>query len=151
MSIRNIVNLSSDERLFLDNLISSGSAKARVITHARILLMTDRSQGSYWKDTEIAEALMINRAMIIRIRKRYIQGGLEAALYDKPRPGRVPKITGDVEAKLVSLACSSPPDGRARWTLQLLADKLVELQLVESISYVAVHKRLKKTLSNLGK
>jgi Homeodomain-like domain len=75
---------------------------------------------------------------------------MEAALYDKPRPGRVPKITGDIEAKLTVLACSDPPEGHSRWTLQLLADKLVELNLVESISAVAIHKRLKKLSETLA-
>ncbi len=76
--------------------------------------------------------------------------GMDAALYDKPRPGAPPKLTGAVEAHLTVLACSTPPDGKARWTLQLLADKLVELELVASISDVAVMHRLKKTNSNRG-
>ncbi len=92
----------------------------------------------------------MSKPTIIRTRRRYVLEGLEAALYDKPRPGAKPKITGDVEAQLTLLACSTPPEGKARWTLQLLADKLVELQLVESISDVAVMHRLKKTSSNPG-
>jgi putative transposase len=151
MSKRNTISLSSDERSFLDNLIRTGSVHARTQTRARILLMTDTSFGNHKKDVEIAEALMINVVTVVRVRKRFVEEGMDAAIYDKPRPGRAPKITGDVEARLVALACSNPPDGHSAWTLQLLADKLIELKLVESISYVAVHKRLKKTLSNPGK
>ena len=87
---------------------------------------------------------------IINIRKKYAESGLENALYDKPRPGAIPKITGEIEAQLTMLACSAPPEGKARWTLQMLADKLVELKLVDSISDVAVMKRLKKMNLSLG-
>jgi transposase len=131
-------------------MIRSGSAPVRVQTRVRILLLTDRSQGQSLKDDEVARAVMMGRKTIERIRARYLAEGLDSALYDKPRPGQPPKITGDVEAQLVVLACSDPPEGRNRWTLQMLADKLVELELVESITSVAVHKRLKKTFSNRG-
>jgi hypothetical protein len=87
---------------------------------------------------------------VANVKKRYLEGGLEAALYDKPRPGARPKITGDVEAHLVALTCSDPPEGYSHWTLRLLADQLVELELVESISHTAVGQVLKKTNSNPG-
>ncbi len=88
---------------------------------------------------------------VFNIKKRYFAGGLEESLYDRPRPGAQPKITGEVEAHLIAITCSDPPEGQARWTLRLLADKLVELELVESISHVAIGNALKKTNSNLGK
>jgi hypothetical protein len=93
---------------------------------------------------------MVNVATVGRTRRKFINEGMEAALYDKVRPGGKPKITGDIEAKLIMLACSDPPEGRDRWTIQLLADKLVELQYLESISRVAVGKRLKKVNLSLG-
>lgn len=145
------VSLSSDERSFLDNLIRRGSEKARVITHARILLLTDISCSKHKSNFEIAESLMTSVATVIRTRKRFIDGGIDLALYDKPRPGAMPKITGDIEAKITVLACSKPPQGHVRWTLRLLADKSVELGYVDSISHVAIGNRLKKTISNRGK
>ena len=151
MTKRNIVSLSTDERKLLEGLIRSGNAPARTQTKARILLMTDRSQGKHKKDTEIAETLMLSLATIIRVRNRYVKEGMQSALYDKPRPGAPPKITGDVEAKLIAIVCSKPPKGYARWTLRLVADRLVELKLVDSISHVAVGERLKKMTSSPGK
>ena len=144
------ITLTPEQRSHLENLIRSGSAPARTQTKARVLLMTDRSIGERRKDAEIAKSLMINVATVGRTRKRFLTEGMEAALYDKPRPGRVPKITGDIEAKLTMLACSDPPEGHSRWTLTLLADKIVELGYVDSISHVAIHKRLKKANSNPG-
>ena len=88
---------------------------------------------------------------ISNVKKRYLAGGLEHGLYERPRPGAAPKIIGEVEAHLIALVCSDPPEGRARWTLRLLADKLVELELVETISHVAVGDALKKTNLNPGK
>ncbi len=123
---------------------------ARTQTKARILLLTDRNQPQPRADAEIAAALQVSKPTIVRTRRRFVLEGMDAALYDKPRPGATPKITGDVEAQLTLLACSTPPEGKARWTLQLLADKLVELKLVDSISDVAVMHRLKKTSSNRG-
>ena len=120
MSKHTKISLTSEQRLHLENLIRSGSAPARTQTKARILLMTDRSFGERRKDIEIAESLMINAATVGRTRRKFLDEGMEAALYDKPRPGRVPKITGDIEAKLTVLACSDPPEGHARWTLALL-------------------------------
>lgn len=144
------LHLTAEERTQLDALIRSGASLARTQTKARILLLTDRAVGHIRTDAEIAAALHVSRATIIRTRRRCVLDGVDAALYDKARPGATPKITGAVEAQLTVLACSVPPDGKSRWSLQMLADKLVELKLVESISDVAVMNRLKKTTSSRG-
>ena len=144
------VYLSKEERQELGTLIRSGTCSARVQTRARILLLSDQSQSKQKKTEEIASALMCSLPTITSIRKKFVEGKLENALYDKARPGATPKITGEIEAQLTMLACSAPPEGRAHWTLQLLADKLVELKLLDSISDVAVMKRLKKMNLSLG-
>ncbi len=94
---------------------------------------------------------MVSQGTVSNVKKRYFARGLREALHDRPRPGRPPKITGDVEAHLIAQVCSEPPEGRQRWTLRLLADSQIELELVESISHVAVSKRLIKTKLSLGK
>lgn len=144
------IYLSKENRQELETLIRSGESSARTQTRARILLLTDESQKKQKGTEEIASALMCSLPTITNIRKKFVEGGLENALYDKPRPGAIPKITGEIEAQLTLLACSAPPEGRSRWTLQLLADKLVELKLVDSISDVAVMHRLKKMNLSLG-
>lgn len=144
------IHLTPSEREELEALIHRGISSARVQTRARILLLCDRSQPQPHATPAIAAALQCSLPTITQVRRRYVAGGLAAALYEKPRPGAKPKITGEVEATLTLLACSAPPAGKARWTLQMLADKLVELQLVERLSDVAVLKRLKKTHSSLG-
>jgi len=116
-----------------------------------MLLLLDRSQGQKRKLHEIAEAMMTSPGTVSNVKRRYLKGGLEQGLQDRPRPGAKPKIDGEVEAHLIALTCSEPPEGRERWTLRLLADKLVELELVESISHVAVGDTLKKTNSSPGK
>ena len=151
MRTQNKVVLSVSDRAELETMVRSGSWSARRLTRARLLLLADRSQGLHRTDQQIAEALFICSDTVKEIRRRYVQGGLEQALRDKPRPGRVPKITGDVEAHLIALACSEPPEGVGQWTLRLLADQLVELQILPSISHVAVHNVLKKTNSSLGR
>ncbi len=150
MSTHVKVYLTDEQRAHLEHLIRSGSCLARTQTKARILLLTNRNQVHPRSDAEIAASLGISRPTIVRTRRRFVLEGLDAALYDKPRPGAKPKITGEVAAHLTLLACSTPPEGKQRWTLQLLADKLVELQLVDSISDVAVMHRLKKMSSNRG-
>ena len=144
------IHLSKENRQELETLIRSGESSARTQTRARILLLTDESQKKQKGTEEIASALMCSLATITNIRKKFVEGGLENALYDKPGPGAIPKITGEIEAQLTLLACSAPPEGRSGWTLQLLADKLVELKLVDSISDVAVMHRLKKMNLSLG-
>jgi len=137
MTTKYHVHLSKEDRQELEALIRSGESSARTQTRARILL-------------EIASALLCSLPTVTNIRKKFSEGGIEKALCDKARPGAVPKITGEIEAQLTLLACSAPPEGRSRWTLQLLADKLVELKLVDSISDVAVMHRLKKMNLSLG-
>lgn len=150
MSQHVILHLTDEQRERLHDLTHSGKAPARVQTRARILLLTDRSQGRNRTDAQIVEALQCSRTTVVTLRRLCVHQGLDAALYDKARPGAEPKITGDIEAKLTALACSAPPNGQARWTLRLLADKVVELGYLDRISHVAVSKRLKKTNSSPG-
>jgi transposase len=136
-----LVTLTDEERQQLDVLLSKGSHKARKLARARILLHADAGLS----DSQIAAALRVGTATVERIRKRFVEEGVAAALEEHPRPGGKPKLDGAAEATLVALACSTPPDERPVWTMQLLADKLVELQLVESISDETVRRTLKKT------
>ena len=144
------IELDAGERAELERLIRTGSAPARTQTRARILLLTDRSQGQKRKDREVAEAVMCSVATVGSIRRRYVKGGLSQALYDKGWPGAKPKLTGDIEAKLTMLACSEPPQGHVRWTLRLLAEEMVELDYIESVSHVTIGEWLKKTNLSLG-
>lgn len=138
-----VVTLRAKEREQLTELVNRGRAAARRRRTAQILLKADRRCG--WKDERIAEAFGVSVRTVERIRERFVEQGLEATI-DPPRQSRPPqKIDGDVEARLVTLACSEPPDGRQRWTLRLLAGRLVELDVVESISHEAVRQTLKKT------
>jgi hypothetical protein len=145
------IYLTDSERTQLEQRVRSGVHAARVIARARVLLLLDRSQGDKRTLHEVAEAAMVSQGTVLNIKKRYVAGHLERALYDLPRPGAVPKIDGEVEARLTALACSDPPEGYARWTLRLLAEELVSLELVDSISHVAVGNVLKKTKSSHGK
>ena len=150
MTTKYHVHLSKEDCQELEALIHSGESSARTQTRARILLLTDESRKKKKRTKEIASALLCSMPTVTNIRKKFSEGGIEKALYDKARPGAIPKITGEIEAQLTLLACSTPPEGRSRWTLQLLADKLVELKLVDSISDVAVMHRLKKMNLSLG-
>ena len=145
------VYLPVDEKSYLEGLISKGSHPSRLLRRARILLLADRSGGTWNRYGKIAEMMHSDPSTVSNICRQYVLGGLEVALNEKPRPGRAPKITGEIEARLILLACSEPPEGQQRWTLKLLAGQLVELGLVDSISEVAIYKRLKKTNSNPGK
>ncbi len=141
------VRLSQDERNILLNLVSKGSASAKSIMHANVLLTADENNTSGQKsEVEIAEMFHVNKQTVHTIRKRYSEKGLEAAIGRKKRetPPVEPKITGEVEAKIIALSCSAPPTGRSRWSLRLLADKAVELQYIDSISHEAVGRLLKK-------
>lgn len=151
MSTKHRVELSEQERARLRGLLRRGAAPARVQTRARVLLLSDRSRGKRRTDEEVAAAVLTSVSTAKRTRWRFLQEGLEAALAEQPRPGRPPKITGEVEAQLTVLACSQPPEGHRRWTLRLLADRLVELGYVDSISHMAVGNRLKKMRSSPGK
>ena len=150
MSKHQPIYLSDKERKELEQLIKSGKHAARVISRARTLLLLDRSQGQKRGNREVMAGAMVSQGTIANLKKRYFAEGLQA-LYDRPHPGATPKIDGEVEAHLIALVCSDPPEGQARWTLRLLADQLVSLELVDSISHVAVGTALKKTNLSLGK
>jgi hypothetical protein len=142
------VTLDAEEREYLLALIAAGKASALKLARARILLKADAGpDGPAWPDGRIAEAFEVDPTTVERIRQRFVEEGLEAALDRKKqdRPSRERKLDGAGEARLAALACSDPPDGRAAWTLQLLADKLVELHVVDSISDETVRQVLKKT------
>jgi transposase len=148
MAKKYLVTLTPDERDHLTALISAGKRSALTLTRARILLKADQAPGGpAWEDARIAEALDCGLRTVERVRQRFVERGLEPALGRKPqdRPSRERKFDGAAEARLIALACSQPPDGRARWTLKLLADKLVELEVFESVSDETVRRVLKKT------
>jgi|SRR5689334_216815 len=141
------VTLEPDERRDLEKLISRGKGAARRLAHARILLHADRGEGGPGKiDEEIAEAVGVSVATIERVRQRFVEEGLEAALSPRP-PARLylRKLDGEAEARLIALACSPPLEGQARWTLRLLADRMVVLGYVASLSYETVRTTLKQT------
>ena len=141
------VILSDTERDHLKRLIASGTAPARKLTHARILLKADESpEGLAWVDDEVAEAVETSQPTVSRVRKQYFEEGLEAAL-NRRSPNREyhRKLDGHQEARLIALACSEPPKGQARWSLRLLAERMVELEVVEDLSYQTVRRTLKKT------
>ena len=143
-----IVRLSGEERESLSTMVSSGKGPARMFTRARILLKADISEGGPgWPDDKIAEALDVTVQTIERVRKQLVEEGLEAVLRRRKYVQKVSrkKIDGDAEAHLIALACSEAPEGYTRWSLRLLADRMVELGYVESISHEAVRRALKKT------
>ena len=146
------VRLGEEEQEELMALVSKGRAAAYKQTHARILLLSDENQaGGGMKDEEIVRALKVSIATVERVRRRGVEEGLEAALERKRQLNRRPRrLDGQGEAHLVALACSQPPEGRVSWTLKLLADRLVEREIVESISTETVRQTLKKTNSSLG-
>ncbi len=141
------VMLSESERDGLKQLIAAGTAPARKLTHARILLKADQSPGGPgWVDERIADAMEVSQPTISRIRKQYVEEGLEAALNRRaPRREYKRKLDGEQEARLIALACSAPPQGHARWSLRLLADKVVELEIAPEVSYQTVGRIPKKT------
>jgi transposase len=144
------VILSQTERDDLKRLIATGTAPARKLTHARILLKADEStEGASWVDEKVADAVEVSQPTVARVRRQYFEEGLEAALNRRP-PKREyhRKLDGEQEARLVALACSQPPEGHARWSLRMLADRLVELEIVEDVSYQTVRRTLKKTRSS---
>jgi len=147
-----VVTLTADERSSLQALIAKGKAAAQKRLHAQILLKADVGpEGDGWKDQQIMEAFEVGRSTVERVRQRLVEEGLEAALTRKPQQNRVArKIDGVAEAHLIAAACGKPPEGRKRWTLQLLADRLVVLDLVEAVSYETVRRTLKKTKSSRG-
>lgn len=148
-----IVKLTSDERTFLQQMVSSGKAAARKLTHARILLFADAGpDGPASPDEDIEQALDVGASTIHRVRQRFVLESFDAALHPRPSPARPQKvkIQGFVEQALLELLCNTPPKGRSRWTLQLLAEQLVVLRKVSSVSLETVRQALKKTAFNLG-
>lgn len=146
------VTLMEAERRELRALISAGKGSARRLAHARLLLKADQGpNGPGLTDEQIAAALELSRPTVERIRKRFVSEGLAAALDPRPSPRTFRrKLDGEQEAQLVTLACSAPPRGAERWTLRLLANRLVELEVFESVSYETVRQVLKKTNLSLG-
>ena len=152
MKKRYAVRLGDGEREELRRLIAAGTAPARKLTHARVLLKADEGpEGPGWVDERIAEAVETSQPTVARVRREYVEHGLAAALNRRP-PAREyrRKLDGVQEARLVALSCSQPPPGQARWSLRLLADKLVELEVVEAVSYQTVRRTLEKTSSSPG-
>jgi transposase len=147
-----VVQLDPEAREQLLALVNTGRAAAVKLLHARILLKADVDAGGRrWTDAEIAEALDTSAATVHRVRQTWVEQGLEAVLARKRPTGRqYRKLDGVQEAQLIAMACSTPPEGRVRWTLTLLADKLVELDIVDTISAECVRTTLKKTTSNRG-
>jgi hypothetical protein len=141
-----VVRLSDEERQHLEALLAKGKAAARKLTRARILLKADCGPlGPAWTDLQIREALDVGSITIHRVRRSFVEGGLDGALVRRPLPRRRPMLDGDQEAHLIARACGNPPAGRCRWTLRLLATRLVELGHVESVSHETVRRTLKKT------
>ena len=147
-----VVALSPEQRQVLERMTRSGRHAATALAHARTLLMADQGEaGDGETDEAIAEAVGISAGTVARVRKRFVTSGLEAARHRRRPTGRhYRKLDGAQEARLIALACSEPPEGCARWTLRLLADRLVELEVVDSIDPATVHRTLKKTTSSRG-
>jgi hypothetical protein len=141
MAKKYIVDLKAEERDGLKHLLNKGKVGVRTVKRAQILLAADAGQ----TDAHIAETVQVDVTTVERIRKRFVVGGVEHAVHDDPRPGGKVKLDGKGEAVLVALACSDPPEGHVAWTMQLLANRLVELGVVESLSDETVRQRLKKT------
>lgn len=152
MRKRYVVTLTAEEREELGTLISRGKAAARKLMRARILLLADQSDGGPAKsDPEITEAVLCGSATIERVRRQFVEEGLEETLTRKPTLRTYEnKLDGRTEAHLIAMTCGAPPEGRARWTLRLLADRMVALGHVESVSHETVRMTLKKTTSNRG-
>ncbi len=147
------VTLTGEERNSLQALIAAGKAAAKKLLHARILLKADAAAGApAWTDARIADALEVHPNTVERLRERFVEQGLDAALGRKKqdRPSRARTLDGQAEARLIAVACSEPPLGRVRWTLRLLADKLVELEIVDTVSTETIRRALKKTNSSRG-
>jgi transposase len=152
MKKKYIVTLTEPERQMLQAMLTRGKAAARKLMRARVLLKADAGAGGpSWNDDQIADGLEVGRATVERVRRQFVEEGLDAAL-ERRRPRRRYEraLDGDGEAHLIALACQKPPEGRARWTLRLLADRMVQLEYVEQVSYQTVRRTLKKTNLSLG-
>ena len=145
------LTLTPQQRQQLETILRTGQHKARALTRVRITLLLDRSQEKRYTDKEIAQLIGCYPLTVANTRRRFLDADIAGVIDEKPMGPTAPvKMTGDVEAQLTLLACSDPPQGRARWTVRLLADSMVELGFVEDLSYVTVSRTLKKTKSNLG-
>jgi transposase len=147
MKIKYIINLDEDERRDLEQMTRKGQAPVRRIKRAQILLHA--SEGK--TDKEVAHSLRVAEATVFRTRRRFVEQGIEASLKEGPRPGKPRKLNGKQEAFLVALACSQPPEGRQSWTMQMLADQMVTLDIVDTLSDETVRRTLKRGKSSLGK
>ena len=143
------VVLSRKDRIKLEKITKQGKTSARILKRAQILLKADQASGCYLMDQQIADMLEVSKGTVQNIREGYCKKGLKS-LYDKPRPGRPRLIDGDIEAKMVTIACSEPPKGKERWTIRMIAARLVELECIEDISHQGVYNRLKKMNLSLG-
>jgi transposase len=147
------VKLNGEQRQQLEQLVSSGKAPARKIMHAHILLKADESQdGPHWPDEQIQQAFGVGASTIWRVRRRFVEQGWDAALNRRPQPERPEKrkLNGELEAHLIAITCGEKPEGEGRWSLRLLANKLVVLHEVDEVSYETVRRILKKTNSSHG-
>lgn len=147
------VTLTDNERQQLWDLIAAGKGAAQKLAHARILLKADAAPGGPgWTDDRIAEAVEVSADTVARVRQRFVEESLDAALSRKKpaQPSRARTLDGRAETRLIALACSPPPDGRKRWTMQMLADELIELEVVGAVSDEAVRRALQKTRSSRG-
>ena len=151
MNVKYVVELRTEEQEELEEMIRAGKTEGYRIRHAQVLLALDRKEGKNWEYEEIRKAYRTNPSTITEIAKRFVMEGLEAAVGRKEQQNRRRKVDGEVEARIVTIACSEAPEGRERWTLQLIADELVRLGVVESISDTAVMEALKKTNLSLGR
>lgn len=138
---KNPVKLKTRERKSLQQQIRKGTGKARTMTRSRILLLTDEGKS----DSQIMNVLGISRNTVRQVRERYVKEGVESAIHERHRTGAPMKFTGKQKAKITALACSKAPEGRSRWSLHLLADKVVELNIAEEISFMTIDRLLKKT------
>lgn len=151
MNKKYIVELTIEERKRLEKLIDTGKAAKHKIRYAEMLLLADQGEGGPgWADEQIAKAFRSHRTAVEHLRKRLVEQGPEAVLERRKRQNYTLKLDGEAEARLIVLACSEAPAGRSRWTLRLLADKLVELNVVDEVSYATVRRTLKKTSLSLG-
>ena len=146
MAHKYIVDLTVNEQECLLKLIKKGQPTARKVSRAHVLLLADEGA----TDEEIAESLHLGLSTVHRTRQRFVEEGVMVALSEQPRAGRAPSLTGKQEAWIVALACSTPPEGCRRWTMQLLADRLIELKQVKEVSHDTVRRVLKKTTSSRG-
>ena len=142
-----VVRLTAEEREQLEHMVRAGKGSARVATRARILLKTDED----WSAAKVSQALDVAVGTVFNVKRRFAEGGLEGVLKDRPQTHRFRKMDDRAEAHLIALACSPAPDGHEHWKLRLLADRMVELGVVESLSYETVRLHLKKTPSSLGR